>query len=276
MDLLLGLLDRAVERANDRLEEAENRHHRRLLDVKRLRRQRNEAATDLYRPLVEVRKAVNGLYGGEAVAEILGLEERTARSASPLLEQAGRAVTLLRGWRPYPARAGGTVDPDDWLALLEPPLEQLRTIFVEASPERLRHDPTRDAKRRAITGFDDDFDPALRTVCALLELAGERSVAERLRRQLRRPHRFAHGSPRQPETAPAPVAIRSFRTETILTMAPAAVSNARTQPETRTRPAESPAAFLYLPQSERRLFLLRVLLVAVVGNVLAQLVVDEL
>ncbi len=200
MDLLLGLLDRAVERANDRLEEAENRHHRRLLDVKRLRRQRNEAATDLYRPLVEVRKAVNGLYGGEAVAEILGLEERTARSASPLLEQAGRAVTLLRGWRPYPARAGGTVDPDDWLALLEPPLEQLRTIFVEASPERLRHDPTRDAKRRAITGFDDDFDPALRTVCALLELAGERSVAERLRRQLRRPHRFAHGSPRQPET----------------------------------------------------------------------------
>ena len=88
----------------------------------------------------------------------------------------------------------------EWVAKLEPPHTRLLAILDETALEDLRH--ARDAKRVAIAKLDDTVADVLRTLGALLELAGEKRLAARLRRRYRRPHRFREEIHERPPAPP--------------------------------------------------------------------------
>ena len=200
VDLLVRLVGRKLERGTARLDEAETACHGANLAAKRFRRRRGSVASDLYRKLVQVRGAFGGNYGAVVLKETLRFAGRTPRHPEPLamettfvIRQLSRSDAELM----LPEVQGARVRREEWVAKLEPPHTKLLAILEEPVLEQLRS--AREAKRLEIAKFDDTIADVLKTLDVLLELAGEKWLADRLRRRYRRPHRFRYGVEERPQ-----------------------------------------------------------------------------
>lgn len=96
VDCLLRVLGRRLSGHRRELEQVESQHDETTAGLDRLRRERDEAARDLHREYVQLRRAITGYVGREAGNGLLGVEGPTAPAHHPTLLSEQVQGTLLR------------------------------------------------------------------------------------------------------------------------------------------------------------------------------------
>lgn len=174
------------QRLEERLEalvRADEEHLSALADLAGPRRRRDEAAAELGRWLVRVRRLAEGIYG-DGAAGLLGLDGRISQRSVVLLRQARRAVAQIADpARPRPPQlfASDAVDETEWLARLRPPIAALDRALGEVARAARRAESTLAAKQAALADYDIAFGRLARFLESLFTLAGFPSFAARLR-----------------------------------------------------------------------------------------------
>lgn len=200
---LLRILRRLVANARHRFEAADEARHFEALDDDSPRRERDEAAAELYRLLVGLGRIVDNVFGRGRRAEIVGLEGRLRRDAAFLEHQAAETLGRLRSLSlaDEPGVPGMTFDADAWADELEPVLERLAAARVAVALERREKELADDERRRAHAELDALYSRVGRLSEALYELVGEKERARRLRPRSRRTARRRAAAPAPPEAS---------------------------------------------------------------------------
>lgn len=220
MDAVDGLL--ATETRE--LVEADERNVRTGLRIDGLRRERDEAARELRRALVEIREMATFFFGREVGNELLDVQGPTARAhhRDRLKRQVRRALASLRDPAtelPEP-RKGIALSPDlkqEWIGMLETARTRLQETLDEMKAGEMERTRAQQTKGVRIELHDDELSAIANLQEALLivgrkpELA--RSVwkrqrpvgrpARRKKRKRKATQRTGKGSPKKTTTRKA-------------------------------------------------------------------------
>lgn len=200
-----------LEHLEGRLVTADNATLAERLEERSPLRQRDEAAAALHARMVEVRAALEGIYGPLG-SELLAIDGRTAQDPVVLHRQAGLAVERLRaGDTLPPVLPGLQADPLALAAVLEPPLEQLGQALRALNEERKRTQEALVVKQGLLADYGFNVRWVARLLEALYMVAGLPGLAERVRPAVRRRGRPEAGGedvppPDGPEAPSADVA----------------------------------------------------------------------
>ncbi len=187
--VMFDQMDGELARIESRLVESEDRHVRKLARIRRLRRRRDEGASETYDKQTAARGIIAHLYGKDRDFEVAAVSGKTPVSSKSLAEQVDQTVKFLRHpevAEPSVKVAGVGVDfvamADD-LEGGQKQLVEVRAKLVQATKEA---DGTRQATARLIKEFDLVFLWIARSLEGLFRLAGERELADRIRTSVRR------------------------------------------------------------------------------------------
>ncbi len=160
LKLLQRLLGRALARRWKRLEAADQARER---AVERRRRRRGEqlaARAKLYRRMVDLRRLLGGVFGGEACRRVLGIAGETSRDETVLLRQARHATACLaddgRGLPPAPFVPTAD-DLARWRGPIEAAAESLQAVSGLAADGGKDLEAAGVDLRRAIADYDSVF-----------------------------------------------------------------------------------------------------------------------
>jgi len=180
---------------------ADEAHIAELGDDAQNRIARDEKAANLRAVFVDLRDLATTMFG-PAYAAALGYEGATPEDPVMLKRLGERLVSKLDSTaRPAPRFAGMTFDPAPWKAKIAAPLAALAQALDAAATESREADKTLAAKTRAIADYDDAFSKTAGLVSALLRIAGEEELADRVRPVKSRPGRTAEDATAAETTA---------------------------------------------------------------------------
>jgi hypothetical protein len=170
---------------------ADEAHVAELGDDAQNRTARDEKTAALRAVFVDLRDLATTMYGPAYVAA-LGYEGATPEDPVMLKRLGERIVAKLDTVaRPAPRFEGMTFDPAPWKAKIAAPLAVLGTSLDAVAAESRQAEETLTAKARAIADYDDVFSKTAGLVSALLRVAGEEELADRVRPVKSRPGRTA-------------------------------------------------------------------------------------
>jgi len=190
------VLARLIRDREERLTQADMARAERL---EAQRRRRDQAAAELRRRLIRLRRNAETHYGVEPAQEFLVITGATSRNPSALVEQGRRVINRLRDPEltpPEPVIPGGPLAREEWADLLEPAVEELAAALSRVLHGRSKGRETLAEKRHAIEEHDRDVGRSARLAEALFGLADRPDLAENMRplspRQRRRRRQLLH------------------------------------------------------------------------------------
>ncbi|MEM9457557.1 MAG: hypothetical protein AAGF11_25485 [Myxococcota bacterium] len=194
----------ALESATGRMDQADAAHEAELADDASPRRARDESSDALANALVELRAAVNVLYGSAVVAT-LGYTGETPREPTTVATLAARVLEQLPPLsEAIPVTPGLAFDPTAMVELITGQLDALRPALQAVAREAREAEQTLLAKQAAITDYDATFRAVATTLEGLFVLAGATELADRVRPSRRRPGRVdQEPEPAEPDAAEA-------------------------------------------------------------------------
>ena len=186
--LLATLLGRLFEDRMQQMERADVQHNDELSDDGPPREAREASTRELYAAVVEIKGAVETLFGKGWHAR-LKLPREVPQDPTALWRLAGEISEALgKVALPKPVvKAVKRVDPEPWVEQLEGPRERLGHALADVAREAREAQATQIAKNRAVSAYDEAFSTCVAFGAALLRLVGEHEHAERLRPSARRP-----------------------------------------------------------------------------------------
>lgn len=203
--LFAELLGRMLEDRAKAMDAADSEHAKELSDDNEPRAERDEAAEDLYSSVMEVKAAVETMFG-VAWAQKLGLAGGLPRDAATLSRATGDLLATLRTAKlPKPKLLGiARWDVDPWVAKLDAQRKRLEKALKEVTREAREAQATLVEKNRAVDAYDTAFAGSVACAVGLLRLVGEHEHAARLRPSDRRPGTLASDEPTSQEPEPEP------------------------------------------------------------------------
>lgn len=147
---------------------------------------RNPAAKALRQLVVDIRKALRGLYGNDETNKILDLDGRTPRSYDELARFGPWLLYMLRNI-PLPKSRLGKPPVEDWARQLEPLVKTFGEQKVEVDRRaEWRETHAADVYKEALVNFDTIYPPLIRLIESVYLLGGQSRLAGRLRPDFRR------------------------------------------------------------------------------------------
>lgn len=184
--LIQGLSEMLAQRTQA-LVEADAAHLNELGDDATARDQRDAAAESLRALLVERRQLLAGVFGTGYLKE-LGFEGRTPEDAVALARFARRvAENLERVPTPPSLIPGVTLAPAAWRQPVVSVVEALEAAIGSVRTEEREAEATVVTKKEAMAAYDRTFTDTATLLSALLNAAGERALADRVKPSTRRP-----------------------------------------------------------------------------------------
>ena len=175
---LLRVLRRMIQDREDRLHRAaENRRQEKDDDAFR-RVELRERTAEVRRLLLDLRRMATGLYGKKPAEAFLGLEKRTGRYPTAVLND---GKTVLRRLAkpdlalPEPRFPHGDLGRDRWHALLEGPVRALARARDPYGRDEKEPETAVIQKDIELEQHDHDVNGAARWVVAMYSLAGRES-----------------------------------------------------------------------------------------------------
>lgn len=198
--LLCELLARASAAALEQLLLAEEAYQKELLDDDPPRRERDEAAGALSEALVELREVVAGVYGSGVLKEA-GFSQGTPQDPVLLSRFAGQVANALpEASLPPPRVTGAVLDRKAIAAELLKKRARLDDALAAVARESREAQAALSQRNQTQAEFDDTQAGITAVLAGLLQLAGKRDLAERVR-----PPVVRRGSrPQEPEPSPPP------------------------------------------------------------------------
>lgn len=170
---------------------------------RRLQRRQREAMAELRQRLVELRRAVDVVYGRNATREFLGLEGRTARDSVRLLREGQRALDRIgdpKRSRPEPRPPHQQLDWDVWYERVRGPLEKLNAVAGKLDLDLKESQMATDFKTLDLERYDREVGAAGRWLSATYQLLGYEPARKNLLPESRKRRRKT----RRPRDAPEP------------------------------------------------------------------------
>lgn len=182
--LTIRMLGRYLAQRSHEMDARDAAHVTELTQARSPREARDLATAALYDKIVEIRRAVEVVYGPEKIKAVLGVEGATPQYATTLRLHAEQILHRLR--HPLdelpPSRLAGVVaEVDRWVAEIEPLYEALRQALQALLAKRARARGSLGHKQRAVHAFDNAYVQVGRCLEGLFALAGETALAERVR-----------------------------------------------------------------------------------------------
>lgn len=200
---LSQLLARTLEERTTALTAADDAHELEMADDIAPRETRDSATQVLYSKVVEIGEIVVGLFGGGA-RERLGLEGTTPRDPALLVRHVAAVSKALRSVdlgkpRLKGASFSGKAAADELEALLG----DVQAALDDVAREAREAEATLVKKRAAMSSFDTAFSGTATLLSALLNVAGNKELASRVRPSSRRPGQ-AEGAEEDTSEEPKP------------------------------------------------------------------------
>ncbi|HEX2573419.1 MAG TPA: hypothetical protein VH877_27975 [Polyangia bacterium] len=186
VELLIVLVLRYLQGADDMMGMADEMHRREVEKDRSPRRQRNEIARQLYQLMVELREVATGFFGGPALPQ-LGFRGPTPQDPAQLLRYAGEVVAAMTENPLPPSRVKGvSLNSLDWVWRIKQARATLDASLKAVAREARPGGGTLERKNEAIVEFDERLTGTAAFVAGLLRLVGEEEAATLVRRALRR------------------------------------------------------------------------------------------
>ena len=167
--------------AADAMVAADEAHIKELSDDPVKREKRDEVHEALHGTVVDFRELSTTVYGRDYVSQV-GFEGRTPEDPMVLVRLAERVVGGLESV-PLPKSrfAGMTVDMGPWKEKITAGSAALKAALGDVDSEARESEQTLVAKQRAIEDYAQVFSKTANLLSALLTIAGEQELADRLR-----------------------------------------------------------------------------------------------
>ena len=185
---LVEVLGGKLEAADGAMIAADHTHLAELDDDAPFRKQRDDSESEVRKSLEDLRETVGFVYGDRAQRD-LGLEARPPVDATALHSLGKMVLERMSSWTP-PATSrieGYTFDKAGWATKLTGQLEPLGSALTALAREKRESETTQQAKNRAIEEYDRTFTLTATLLSTLLEAAGEKQLARRVRPSFRHP-----------------------------------------------------------------------------------------
>jgi hypothetical protein len=192
---LLSDLENSLDAALSNLEQADWAHLAEAANDRRLRRQRDELASELHRTLKGLSGNADSTYEKGTAEEILGLGVGLRAEPELMVEIGSRVSATLAdpGFAfPAPGLGGVALDPVELKAEVDGPLSALTTVIKALDDEKKKFDASLAVKQDAITEFDKVYSRTTVILQDFFGFAGEEMLGERIRPTVRK----------RPETPP--------------------------------------------------------------------------
>ncbi len=182
-------------------------HEAELRDDPEVRAQRDSSCLQVVSRLVETREQLTTVCGAEYAAK-LGFEGKIPVDPTTVLRLGQTVATNLAAVTPPASRLPGhTVDPELWRLPLAGSVSELEGLTAKVATEEREAEATLTAKYASIETYDRTFSLAANLVSTLLDLAGQKDLARRVRPSTRRAGQTAEDAPSEgtvdPENTPA-------------------------------------------------------------------------
>jgi hypothetical protein len=139
---------------------------------------------------------------GAAYIASLGYEGDTPEDPVMLLRLGERVLERIdEAKRPEPRFEGMTFEPELWKNKLTPPTTALKAALEKTATEEREAEQTLQAKHQAMQKYDAIFSKAAGLISALLRIAGEETLADKVRPTKSRPGRIADPEDEAPPSA---------------------------------------------------------------------------
>lgn len=190
LGLTLALIGRWIEARDHALTTADTAHQTELADDDGFRDARDRSAAELYAWTTDLREALDGVFGSEAMAT-WGVSGKTPRDPSQLAAFAiDLAARLSASDLPTP-RFTANVDRLSIAADLRARVTPLTDALADVAREFREAERTLIDRDAAMTSFDRVFGRTTAALSALYRLGGQDEPAARIRPSGRRPGRLA-------------------------------------------------------------------------------------
>ncbi len=172
----LEIVGRSVRRAIDELTAAEDVYCGQGMRRKTLKSACDEVARwEVYPELVDVRGAIDKVFGRQKGQHLHDMKGKTRRGPEPLLAQLERLVRTLKDpglVLPKPIRTTSKADPEGWLRQLEPGYLKLKGMLDELEVAERREHRLREERDYELESFDIAYGEALAFVRSVFQLGG--------------------------------------------------------------------------------------------------------
>ncbi len=185
----LQLFTKELIRLRNELHESERRNRNQIARETKARGQRDADVQLVNAKVGRARKVFTGVFDDQQAAEI-GMARRNARDSEVLLEQAATLAAHLGRSELQLAEAqlgGIDVDAPTMAQDIKPSADKLQRSLSELRREEKRTEATQIAKNEAMEEFNHGFLWIARSVESMLQLAGLKEQAVRVRPSSRRP-----------------------------------------------------------------------------------------
>jgi hypothetical protein len=186
LELLILVVLRYLQGADDMMGMADDLHRREVAKDRSPRRQRNDAAAQLYHLMVELREVATGFFGGPALPQ-LGFRGATPQDPGQLLRYSAEVVAAMTENPLPPSRVKGvSLNTLDWVWRIKQARATLDAALKAVERESKQSGGTLGRKNAAIAEFDERLARTAAFLGGLLRLVGEEEAASQVRRALRR------------------------------------------------------------------------------------------
>jgi hypothetical protein len=191
--LLARLIGRKILADSAALLAADHAHEQELADDDGPREDRDEAAAKVRSVLVDLRAAIDSVYGARGLT-LLGLGDAVAVDPSVLATAGGNALKALKDQTiklPKPKRAGMKIDRAAFAEDIAGELPALQKALTKVATEEREKEATQRVKNEAIARNDVTFTSGADFLAVSCQVAGLIDIAARVRPSGRRPGRVA-------------------------------------------------------------------------------------
>ena len=180
-----------LENATGTMVAADEAHIAELDDDAAFRAARDEAAGDIRTTCMDLRDLTTTMFGVE-YCKAIGYEGDTPEDPIMLHRLAVRIMERIEKVEPPKHKFEGmTFDPKPWKNRLQAPTNKLGNALERTAIEDREAEQTLTAKNEAIAAYDEVFSKTATLVSALLRIAGEEELAQRVRPVKSRPGRIS-------------------------------------------------------------------------------------
>lgn len=193
-ELSMSLMDAAAQTlksAEEAMVAADEAHNAEMSDDAVGRELRDAKIEDVREVLIDFKNLSNAVYGGRYTGEV-GFEGETPKDGIMLHRLGLRVVNRIDTVAlPAPKFEGMAFDAGLWKEKITVPTQALGDALADIAREEREAERTLNAKRKTMADYDDVFSKVAGLVSALLNIAGEKELAAKVRPSKNRPGRVS-------------------------------------------------------------------------------------
>ena len=181
VDLLIETIVNDLQIKTTEMLDKDDAHEAELRDDPTVRQNRDDLSAQVYDQLVNTREQLEVVCGSDYVAR-LGFGGKTPDDPIEVARLAKVTADNLSSLPPPPSKLPGyTFDPAVWSAPLVEKSDQLTQLVTQVATEEREAEATLMAKHETLENYDAAFSCTANIISALLQSAGEKELADRVR-----------------------------------------------------------------------------------------------